>query len=198
MEANCKLAIQGTLALAGSTPGSVSFAKLSGGIIVSGTSITGRNSSSAPFTESNHSSGSVQISGLVKSLTFNFTVLLSRQGSSCSYDNGTMLMSAVERLNATFSYGEDMGDGPASYDAGNPASHIVGDLRMGSTALSAEAASTINSATSRITVSPLASANATGDNDDVHRQRQTSVRVIHSQCRSLVPVKTVKYVASLI
>jgi CshA-type fibril repeat protein len=166
MEANCKLAIQGTLALAGSTPGSVTFSKLSGGIIVSGTSITGRSTSTAPFTESNHSSGSVRVTGLVKSLTFNFTVLLSRQGTTCSYDNATMLMSATERLNATFSYGEDMGDGPATYDVSSPASHIIGDLRMGSTALSAEAGTTINSTASPITASPLASANATGDNDD--------------------------------
>ncbi len=165
MEANCKLAIQGTMALASSTPGGVSFTKLSGGITVSGTSITGR-AATAPMVESSHSSGSVRINGIVKSLTFNFSVILTRQGATCSYDNSTMLMSAGERLNATFSYGEDMGDGPTSFDAAGVASHVIGDLKMNSNELSAEAPSTLNSASAPIASSPNASANATGDNDD--------------------------------
>ena len=165
MEANCKLAIQGTMALASSSPAGATFTKLSGGITVSGTSITGR-AATAPMTESSHSSGTVRVNGTVQTLTFNYSVILTRQGSTCSYDNGTMLMSAGERLNATFSYGEDLGDGPSSLESSSAASHVIGDLKMGSASLSAEAATTLNSSSAPITASPLASANATGDNDD--------------------------------
>jgi len=73
-EANCKLAIQGTLTISG-----YPISKLSGGIAVSGSSITGR-ASSAPMVESNHSSGSVQITGLVSTVTFSESVAQTRQG----------------------------------------------------------------------------------------------------------------------
>ena len=166
MEANCKLAIQGTLTLSSTTPAGGSLTKLSGGITVSGSAISGRNTSTAPFVESNHSSGSVRINGTVKVITFAETVLLSRQGATCSYGSGDMLMSAVERLNATFSYSEDLGDGAASYDGASAASHIIGDLKIGSNTVSAEAAATLNSSTSAIASSPIASAAANSDNDD--------------------------------
>ena len=166
MEANCKLAIQGTLTLSSTTPAGGSLTKLSGGITVSGSAISGRNTSTAPFVESNHSSGSVRINGTVKVITFAETVLLSRQGATCSYGSGDMLMSAVERLNATFSYSEDLGDGAASYDGTSAASHIIGDLKIGSNTVSAEAAATLNSSTSAIASSPIASAAANSDNDD--------------------------------
>jgi CshA-type fibril repeat protein len=166
MEANCKLAIQGTLTLSSTSPAGATISKISGGITVSGSAISGRNTSTAPFVESNHSSGSVQVTGTVSVITFSKTVLLSRQGSTCSYSNSDMLMFAQERLNATFSYSEDMGDGPSSYDESSAASHVIGDLMMGSATVSAEAAATLNSSTSAITSSPISGAAASSDNDD--------------------------------
>ncbi len=183
MEANCKLAIQGTMALAGSTPGSVTFTKLSGGIGVSGTSITGR-AATAPMVENNHASGTVQINGLVSSLTFNFSVILTRQGTTCDYDNNTMLMSAQERLNATFSYGEDYGDGPATYDASSAATHVIGNLSMGSATVSEENSTTLNSGAAPVAASPLAGANANGDNDDAISGSPTAANI--GQAYSLV------------
>lgn len=165
MEAGCTLAIQGTLTKTASAPSATTMAKLSGGITVSGNAITGR-SSTPPTSESNHASGSVQITGTVSSITFSFRVALYRTSGTCAYDQNTMQISAVERLNATFSYQEDFGDGPASYEAPAAASHVIGDLRLGGSSITAEAATTLNSSTSVITVSPVAGASASGDTDD--------------------------------
>lgn len=165
MDAGCILAVQGTLALSSATPATPSMSKVSGRVVVSGSNITGA-SSTPPTSESNHSSGSVQLTGTVKSLTFSMSLANYRSSGTCSYDQSTMQMSSVERLNVTFSYGEDYGDGPASYDGSAAATHVLSDLRMGGATVSAENTSTANTSAAPVASSPIASSSATGDNDD--------------------------------
>lgn len=161
-EAGCIVSIKGTLKNAASTPSGATLSLLSGAIVVGTNSITGR--SGAPNTNNLHSSGSVQITGTISSLSFAEDVTVYRNGGSpCNTGDA---QSATERLHATFSYSEDYGDGNATYDGSAAASHVIGDLALGSGTVTAENASTLNSATSPVVSSPIASAAATSDTDN--------------------------------
>lgn len=91
--------------------------------------------------------GSVAINGTVSSLTFAIT------GSF--YSSGAPAVNSVgitDAYNITATLGEDYGDAPASYEAGNPGVAVISDVRLGAAVTAEEAA--------------LSSALADGDSDD--------------------------------
>jgi len=173
-ESTCIVSIKGTLKSASSSPAGATLSLLSGAITVTSSSITGR--SGAPNTNSSHASGSVQVTGTISSLSFAEDVTVYRNGgSSCNTGDA---QSAGEKLHVVFSYGEDYGDGKATYDGSAAASHVIGDLMLGSSGtVSAENLTTLNSSTSRVAASPIQATPTTPSPG--HRRRHQSIRRTH-------------------
>ncbi|ULH14488.1 GEVED domain-containing protein [Deinococcus sp. KNUC1210] len=99
--------------------------------------------------------GSVQINGTYSTLTFAVSMTSTRAVSNTSQlvipvgDDGTNTNTAITLVDAVdmaVSVDEDFGDAPATYDASNAASHIVSDLKLGST-ITADNTTTVNGAT---------------------------------------------------
>ncbi len=109
--------------------------------------------------------GSIPITGSVSQLTF--SIGAQRSATTVAWN---ALAAAADAYFLTPSFGEDFGDAPASYDGAAAASHLRGDLRLGS-AVTVENATTINGGATGaplVSPSPLASAGATGDADDAN------------------------------
>ena len=100
--------------------------------------------------------GSIQVTSTVTSLTFNASL------TSVAV-NGSTLNPATDAFGLDFTFGQDYGDAPASYDVGNAAYNDVGDLHLGA-AEDAENATVANSTTDPNAVA--AGANANGTNGD--------------------------------
>jgi hypothetical protein len=106
--------------------------------------------------------GTIPFTGTTSTLAFN--VGADRASVSVAWDNGAS--SASPNLDAYFitvTADEDFGDAPASFDPTQAASHIVGDLMLGSS-VDPENLSTLASATSPNAVA--AAANNNGTNGD--------------------------------
>ncbi|MFC0628957.1 Ig-like domain-containing protein [Kribbella deserti] len=100
--------------------------------------------------------GSVQVTGLVTSLTFNMTAIFTKNPSLPAHNQA----SSGDGISIVASVGQDFGDAPASYDAGNAARAVLSNLKLGST-VTEDNQNVANSATS-----PNAGASATGDGGD--------------------------------
>jgi hypothetical protein len=74
--------------------------------------------------------GSIPVTGLVSSLSFN--VDMNRNNTSGNWQSLVGGNWAADGIYFTVSFDEDFGDAPASYDPTTAASHIVSDLALGS------------------------------------------------------------------
>lgn len=100
--------------------------------------------------------GSLRVNGTITRLVINVALDTLLQSGSVTLDS-----SHVDALSLAVTVDEDFGDAPASYDPGQAAVHVVGDLSLGAD-VSAD-----NPAVAAATASPLASAAADADSDDV-------------------------------
>ena len=96
--------------------------------------------------------GSIPINGTVTSITFNVSY------ASVAIGGSTAAPSA-DAFGLLTTFDEDFGDAPASYDPTQAASHIVGDLKLGST-IAADNTNVPNATTSPNAVAAGANANA--------------------------------------
>ena len=99
--------------------------------------------------------GTILFTGVTSSLTFTLSSEMARK-------SGTANAAVVgpDAWPTTFTYDEDFGDAPSSYDQGNAARSAIGDMFLGANS-TADNATTANSATG-----PNVSATASGDTDD--------------------------------
>jgi uncharacterized repeat protein (TIGR01451 family) len=114
--------------------------------------------------------GSIPVTGLVSSLSFNVDLL--RNNTSGSWQAPITPFSwAADGIYFTVSFDEDYGDAPASYDPTTAASHIISDLTLGAT-IDADNTGVNNggaTGTTSVTPSPnavAASASNNGTNGD--------------------------------
>jgi uncharacterized repeat protein (TIGR01451 family) len=99
--------------------------------------------------------GSVQVTGVVTTVTFSVTLV-----NTIRTGLGATPLGTGDAFAIGVSFNEDFGDGPASYDAGNAARHILSHQQLG-TGVTVDNATTANA-----TSSPNAGPSATGDIDD--------------------------------
>jgi uncharacterized repeat protein (TIGR01451 family) len=132
--------------LAGNTQFTVSATEIRSTAINGGTNCTAATAASC---------GSVQINGTFTTVSFQVDLIMAGSGTPAGTDGWTI----------TASVDEDFGDAPASYDATAAASHIIGNLFLGSS-VTIENANVTNVLTPAITPSPIASATASTDGSD--------------------------------
>jgi uncharacterized repeat protein (TIGR01451 family) len=123
----------------------------------------GTCTTSAQTTGERAGCGSVPINGTISEISFNLE--MRRTNTSVVWTDST---SAADAYLITFSFEEDFGDAPSSYEAGNPAVHTISDLRLG-TLVAAENLTTANggaaSTTATVTTSPAAGTSKALDSD---------------------------------
>ncbi|MGL4743082.1 MAG: GEVED domain-containing protein, partial [Dermatophilaceae bacterium] len=162
-------AIHTRATLTGSVPAGATFGTTSSG----GTNLTG---TATTFETSNFSNsgacnnftgpagltlaatagcGSIPVVGTVTELTLGLDVIAQIVFGPGAVGSPT----AGDGWSLTFTADEDYGDAPTSYEAGAPASHIVGDLRLGA-AIDRENSTTVNGGTVAGGLSVAAGANA--------------------------------------
>lgn len=100
--------------------------------------------------------GSLRVNGTITRLVINV-------GLDTQLQNGSLTLGSnhVDALSLAVTVEEDFGDAPASYDPGQAAVHVLSDLSLGGN-VSAD-----NPTVAAATASPLASAAANADSDDV-------------------------------
>ncbi|MGL5927603.1 MAG: GEVED domain-containing protein, partial [Dermatophilaceae bacterium] len=170
-------AIHTRATLTGSTPAGATFGSVSGGAVnLTGTATTfettnGSNSALCNAVTAGGVTfaavagcGSVPVVGTVTELTLGMDILAQVVVGAGAAGTPT----SGDGWSITFSADEDHGDAPTSYEAGAPASHIVGDLRLGST-VDRENSTTVNGGTVAGGLAVAAGANANapaGDGPD--------------------------------
>ncbi len=108
--------------------------------------------------------GSIPVTGLVSSLSFNVDLL--RDNASGSWQNLVSGAFAADGIYFTISFDEDYGDAPASYDASSAASHLISDLALG-TSITGENINVANGGATGIpVVVPSPNAVAAGANNN--------------------------------
>ncbi|MGL5817256.1 MAG: hypothetical protein ACRCYR_06815, partial [Phycicoccus sp.] len=161
-------AIHTRATLTGSTPGGATFGSVSGGAVnLAGTATTfettnGSNSPSCAAATAGGLTyaavagcGSIPVVGTVTELTLGLDIIAQVLVGAGAAGTPT----AGDGWSITFSADEDHGDAPTTYEAGAPASHIVGDLRLGST-IDRENSTTVNGGTVAGGLAVAAGANA--------------------------------------
>ncbi|MGL5864397.1 MAG: GEVED domain-containing protein, partial [Dermatophilaceae bacterium] len=163
--------------LTGSNPAGATFGSVSGGstnLTVTPTTFRTTNSSNSPLCAATSAGGlnyaatagcgSIPVVGTVTELTLSldiFAQILVGPGEPGAPTAG-------DGWSLTFTADEDYGDAPTGYEAGAPASHIIGDLRLGST-IDRENSTAANSGAAHGGQSVAAGANANapaGDGTD--------------------------------
>ena len=103
--------------------------------------------------------GSLPLIGTFSSVTIQLDLKIAKVGAG----TGTASAGQGDAFTVNVTVPEDFGDAPASYDPTAAASHIIGDLKLGST-VTQENATVANGGA--VTPSPIANATASSDSDD--------------------------------
>ncbi len=108
--------------------------------------------------------GSIPVTGLVSSLSFNVDLL--RNNTSGSWQSPVSGAWAADGIYFTVSFDEDYGDAPASYDPTTAASHIISDLTLGATIDADNTGVNNGGATGTTSVTPSPNAIVAGANNN--------------------------------